>query len=65
MEINYNQLNVENDYTLRDAGITKYEYANEDDVIAYVEKEFTRDPSESDLTYVGNIHIDPRAKRCV
>ena len=63
MEINYNQLNVENDYTLRDAGITKYEYANEDDVIAYVEKEFTRDPSESDLTYVGNIHIDPRAKK--
>lgn len=63
LEINYNQLNVENDYTLRDAGITKYEYENEDDVIAYVEKEFTRDPSEEDLTYVGNIHIDPRAKK--
>lgn len=63
MEINYNQLNVENDYTLRDAGITKYEYANEDDVIAYVEKEFTRDSREDDLTYIGNIHIDPRAKK--
>ena len=63
MEINYNQLNVENDYTLRDAGITKYEYADENDVIAYVEKEFKRDPNESDLTYVGNIHIDPRAKK--
>ena len=63
MEINYNQLNVDNDYTLRDAGLTKYEYADEKDVIAYVEKEFTRDPNESDLTYVGNIHIDPRAKK--
>ena len=53
----------DSDYTLRDAGITKYEYANEDDVIAYVEKEFTRNIHEPDLTYEGNIHIDPRAKK--
>lgn len=63
MEINYNQLNVNNDYTLREAGLTKYEYDNEKDVTAYIEKEFTCDPRESDLTYVGSIHIDPRAKK--
>lgn len=66
--IKYNLIGVEEDYTLRDAGITKYNYPEEADIKAYIGKDFTKVSSEDDgydekiLTYKGKIYIDERAE---
>jgi len=64
IEIKYNYLSSDNDYTLREAGITKYNYNDSEEVKAYIGKHFTKSTEEKDkeiLTYKGKIYIDPAA----
>lgn len=64
IEIKYNYLSSDNDYTLREAGITKYNYNDSEEVKAYIGKHFTRSTDTKDkeiLTYKGKIYIDQAA----
>lgn len=62
IEIKYNTLEVNEDFTLRDAGITKLNYDSASDVKAYIGKKFTQVNNSSVLTYEGEITIDKRAE---
>ncbi len=69
LQINCNLQGVNDDFTLRDAGIIKYEYPNESDVPAFVGKEFNRKLVDergnklTDLTYEGILYVDSRARK--
>lgn len=65
IEIKYNYLNADNDFTLRNPGITKLNYNEATDVKAFVGKRFEQSNDEKDqavLTYKGQITIDKRAE---
>ncbi|MFT8351239.1 N-acetylmuramoyl-L-alanine amidase family protein [Clostridium saccharoperbutylacetonicum] len=63
IEIRYKNLNSNNDYSLKDAGITKLNYNDNTDVQAYVGKVFnvSQDKNAIFKTYKGDIYIDQRA----
>ena len=63
IEIKYNTLNSDKDYSLKDAGITKYDFNEISSVQAYIGKKFNVDVDKSGLfkTYNGDIYIDPKA----
>ncbi|EKQ50498.1 MULTISPECIES: cadherin-like beta sandwich domain-containing protein [unclassified Clostridium] len=63
IEIKYNNLNSDSDYSLYDAGITKADYNDDTSVLAYIGKKFdvTTDTSGFKI-FSGNIYIDPRAR---
>ena len=62
IEIKYNTLNADKDYSLKDAGITKYDYNEITDVQAYIGKKFTVSKNVAGFSvYNGNIYIDPKA----
>lgn len=61
IEIRYNNLNADKDYSLKEAGITKLNYNNDSSVLAYVGKEFIVDNKNSFPTYNGEITIDKKA----
>jgi len=62
IEIRYNKLNSDKDFSLKNAGITKLDYNDADSVSAYIGKKFIGTTDDNDiLTYTGDIHIDPKA----
>jgi|GEM_PF-1696854 len=62
IEIKYKTLNTDEDYSLKDAGITKYDYNEIDSVEACIGKKFnvTKDAAGFSI-YNGEIYIDPNA----
>ena len=61
IEIRYNQLDSNVDYSMKDAGITKLNYNDDSTVKAYVGKSFTvTNNSAGFQVYSGNIYIDSR-----
>lgn len=64
IEIKYNNLNSDSDYSLKDAGITKADYNNDASVLAYIGKKFdvTTDSTSGFKIFSGKINIDPRAR---
>ena len=61
IEIRYNSLSSDQDFSLKDAGITKLNYDNDSNVLAYIGKEFTVTNNDSFPTYNGDITIDKKA----
>lgn len=61
IEIRYNKLNSNEDFSLKEAGITKLDYNNDDSVLAYIGKKFTITTDDDILTYTGDIYIDEKA----
>jgi len=63
IEIKYSPLSSNKDYSLKDAGITKYNFNETDSVQAYIGKKFTvaQDATGSFKTYNGTIYIDQKA----
>jgi len=62
IEIRYNNLSSNQDYSLKNAGITKLNYNDDSSVPAYIGKEFTiTDNSSGFKVYNGNIYIDSKA----
>lgn len=63
IEIKYNTLNADKDYSLKDAGITKYDFNEIDSVQAYIGKKFnvSQDKTSGFKIYNGDIYIDPKA----
>jgi len=63
IEIKYSALSSDKDYSLNDAGITKYDFNETDSVQAYIGKKFTvaQDTTGSFKTYNGTIYIDQKA----
>lgn len=63
IEIRYNTIDSNKDYSMYNAGITKGEYANDDSVKAYMGKVFNvaKDPTNSFDVYTGNIYISQKA----
>lgn len=62
IEIKYNQLSSNEDFSLINAGITKLNYNDDNSVKAYVGKKFTVATDVNDiLTYTGDIYIDKKA----
>lgn len=61
IEIRYNNLSSNEDYSLKEAGITKLNYDNDSSVLAYVGKEFIVDNKNNFPTYNGEITIDKKA----
>lgn len=63
IQLKYNTINSDKDYTLRNAGIKKLYYEADDSVKAYVGKKFeVKDEGNGIPTYKGNIYIDKRAE---
>lgn len=63
IEIRYNKLSSDKDYSLSKAGITKLNYDSNTGVEAYIGKTFTVTENSSGFKeYTGNIYIDPRAE---
>lgn len=65
IEINYNTLKANEDFTLRDPGITKFNYNESDEVRAYIGKHFiqsNKKDTQGILTYNGTITINKRAE---
>lgn len=63
IEIRYNNLSSDKDYSLKEAGITKLDYNDDTTVPAYIGKKFaiTEDASGFKV-YNGDIYIDSRAR---
>lgn len=61
IEIRYKALVASEDYSLRDAGITKLNFNEDSSVAAYIGKKFVVDTTNSFKTYKGDIYIDPKA----
>ena len=63
IEIRYNNLSSDKDYSLKDAGITKLDYNDDSTVPAYIGKKFaiTNDKSGFKI-YKGDIYIDSRSR---
>ncbi|AJH01759.1 cell wall-binding protein [Clostridium beijerinckii] len=62
VEIRYNKLDAEKDYSLKNAGITKLDFNDDDDVKAYIGKAFTVTKTTSGFSeYKGKIYVDSRA----
>lgn len=63
IEIRYNPLNADKDYSLKNAGITKLDYNDDNSVKAYIGKKFTVSQNTAGfLEYSGDIYIDSRAR---
>jgi glucan-binding YG repeat protein len=64
IEIRYNNLSSDKDFSLKDSGITKLDYNDDTSVPAYIGKKFaiSKDSSNSFNVYNGDIYIDPRAR---
>lgn len=61
IEIRYNRLSANEDFSLKEAGITKLNYNNDSDVVAFVKKDFIIDHKNKFPTYNGQINIDKKA----
>ncbi|MDO5517571.1 MAG: cadherin-like beta sandwich domain-containing protein [Clostridium sp.] len=62
IELQYNTLASDDDYTLRESNITKFNYDKDESVKAYVGKKFNKvDESDDFITYKGEITIDKKA----
>jgi glucan-binding YG repeat protein len=62
IQIRYNNLDSTEDYSLSEAGITKYQYDDDDDVKAYIGKTFdVTENSAGFQVYTGDIYIDEKA----
>ncbi|OOM74549.1 cadherin-like beta sandwich domain-containing protein [Clostridium sp. BL-8] len=63
IEIRYNTVDSNKDYSMYNAGITKGEYADDDSVKAYIGKVFnvTKDSTNSYNIYTGNVYISQKA----
>jgi glucan-binding YG repeat protein len=64
IQIKYDTLDAAQDYSLKDAGITKLDYANADTVEAYIGKKFTvtTDATNGFPVYTGDINIDSESR---
>jgi glucan-binding YG repeat protein len=62
VEIQYNNKLAENDYVLKDAGITKLNYNSDSTVKAYIGKQFETTFENGVLTYKGTITVDRKAQ---
>ncbi|MVX63922.1 cell wall-binding protein [Clostridium chromiireducens] len=63
IEIKYNNLNADSDYSLKEAGITKADYNDDSSVLAYVGKKFDVTTNTNGFKeYSGKIYVDPRAR---
>jgi len=61
IEIRYNRLSADKDFSLKEAGITKLNYDNDSSVLAYVGKKYTVTNDNGFPTYNGDITIDKKA----
>ncbi|BCZ48971.1 hypothetical protein psyc5s11_50380 [Clostridium gelidum] len=61
IQLKYTTINTNDDYTLRDAGITKLNYNEDSDVKAYVDKEFKVTSEGGVPTYTGTMSINKMA----
>ncbi|WP_160689493.1 cadherin-like beta sandwich domain-containing protein [Clostridium sp. C2-6-12] len=62
IQLKYNTINADKDYTLRNAGIKKLYYEADDSVQVYIGKKFKVDTSSGIPNYIGEIYIDKRAQ---
>lgn len=63
IEIRYNPLNADKDYSLKNAGITKLDYNDDSSVKTYIGKKFTVSKNSAGFpVYEGDIYIDSRAR---
>ena len=62
IQLKYNTISANKDYTLRDAGIKKLYYNADSTVEAYVDKHFYVSTENGVTTYKGTINIDKRAQ---
>jgi hypothetical protein len=63
VELNYSTSDTDVDYSINKAGITKGEYANDDNIKAYIGKKFTvaKDNTNTYNVYTGDIYINKAA----
>ena len=61
VELNYDTIDTNEDYSMYDAGLTKGEYASDDSVQAYIGKVFTVEDEGTYNQYTGNIYISKKA----
>jgi len=63
LEIRYNNLGSDKDFSVKDAGITKLDYDDDKNVKAFIGKKFTVKNDTSGLkVYTGTIDIDSKAR---
>ena len=62
IQINFPAKNSEDDYSIKEAGIKKYNYNDDEDVKAYIGKKFSHIVRTDGVSeYTGEITIDPKA----
>jgi len=63
IEIRYNNLSSDKDYSLKNAGLTKLDYNDDSSVPAYIGKKFTiTNDTTGFKVYKGNIYLDSKAR---
>lgn len=62
IQLKYNTINADKDYTLRDAGIKKLYYEADNSIEAYIGKKFEVKVENGIPNYMGTINIDKRAQ---